>query len=751
MNNGPSPPTTDTSQLSYEALLARYEALQLHITRFSAVEQRLAEAQHRLDEEVGRFGRIHSFSNKAIHATSDASFAEMAAEAVVDVFELEWGIFWPLDAQGQLTPERLASSGLDLSPPLIRSLAGWLVGQLNRTKGQAEVMKRESLATQPDGIHFTHLVIGCCQDQSNERLAVVVTGITREKAEFHTELPSDRIQSFQVFVQKVTSLAINRRNKAIIASQMLHIQQSEERLKLAIEGSNTGFWDWDLNSSQVVFSTHWKSMLGYSEDEITGAPIEWESRLHPEDRQRSLRLLDQHLNGESAVFENLARLRHKDGHYVWIMARGRALRDANGRVFRFVGTHFDMTQQKLLEQRLREAEDLQRTAREQAEAASRAKSIFVASMSHEIRTPMNGVLGMLQLLRDTPLTETQSMLINNAEKSSSALLDVIGDILDLSKVEAGKIDLHNVPFQPAALFDEVHSMMKIRSDAKNLQLDLQLPATLTAWVLGDAGRLRQILINLVGNAIKFTDHGRVTVIVEAQEPKTNVPSLDFNVMVRDTGIGFSEDFQQFLFEPFRQNDGSNKRRHDGTGLGLAISRSLIELMGGHISASSRPGIGSEFRFSLRLPLVTAPLAAAPAPTAPVGNPQFVGHVLVVEDNSMGQTVAKLMLKQFGLSVEIAGNGAQGAAKAAVENYSLVLMDCQMPVMDGFEATAEIRRREAMLQSPRVPIIALTANVQPSDISNCLETGMDDFLPKPLRKEALLSKLYKFLPAPEQPS
>jgi CheY-like chemotaxis protein len=354
---------------------------------------------------------------------------------------------------------------------------------------------------------------------------------------------------------------------------------------------------------------------------------------------------------------------------------------------------------------------------------------------------MNGVLGMLQLLRDTPLTESQTVLVTNAEKSSTALLDVIGDILDLSKIEAGKIDLESDVFQPQALFQEVNSLMKIRSESKDIFLDLHLPTNLPAWVRGDAGRLRQILINLVGNAIKFTDKGGVSVNVEAEPASEDV---ELRVMVRDSGIGFSDDFLQQLFQPFSQNDGSTKRRHDGTGLGLAISRSLIELMGGEISASCKKGEGSEFRFSVRLPLATAPVEIAPAmPTVPA-KLRFDGRVLVVEDNEMGQTVARLMLQQFGFTVDIANHGAEGAEKAASESYCLILMDCQMPVMDGFESTVEIRRRERVSNLPPVPIIALTANVQPSDIQKCVESGMDDFLPKPLRKDALVSKLQKLL-------
>jgi PAS domain S-box-containing protein len=733
--------------LPYDELLKRYELLQLRVTRFSTVEQRLVDAQYQLDEELGRFARIHAFTSKAIHVGSDQAFADMVAEAMLDVFEQEFSLFWPVDDVGRLKAAPMAVHGM--TPPSAEApeFATWVEARLQHMKEKTKVVPQELLALLPQEFDFAHLVIGSCLDQTGKPIAVVLTGITHEKAGFHTPLTLERIQSFQVFVQKVSSLAMNRCNNAIIAQQMLHIQQSEERLKLAIEGSNTGFWDWDLIMGQVVYSPLWKSMLGYADDEITNSSEEWETRLHPEDLARSLQRVERHLRGETPAFDNLARMRHKDGHYVWILARGRALRDAQGKVYRFVGTHFDMTQHKALEQRLREAEDLQRVAREQAEAASRAKSIFVASMSHEIRTPMNGVLGMLQLLNDTPLSESQTELVSNAEKSATALLDVIGDILDLSKVEAGKIDLENQPFQPAVLFEEVSTLMKVRSEAKDLQLKLNLPTGMPAWVKGDPGRLRQILINLIGNAIKFTDHGGVTVEVETRPLGDSTALVNLEVAVRDTGIGFSESFIEHLFQPFSQHDGSTKRRHDGTGLGLAISRSLIELMGGRITAKSQAGGGSEFRITLNLPVTEASQDHMTEKPAAPSSLQFDGRVLVVEDNPMGQTVARLMLQKLGFSVEMASNGQEGAALALAGDYRFVLMDCQMPVMDGFEATAAIRSAESQVAKAPVPILALTANVQPSDIEKCLRSGMNDFLPKPLRKDALVAKLMKWLACP----
>lgn len=738
-----NPSSGDDESLPHAELWARYQALQLRVTRFSVVEQKLIEVQSQLDAELGRYGRIHSFSNSAIHANSDRQFAEMVSEALLDVFEQEIGLFWPVGTDQHLTSEPLAIVGLKHPHALPKAFTHWLESILAGIPSLCQVIPLETLASIPGPFGFSNLVIGCCRDKDGKLLALVIAGVSREMAKFHDALTADRIQSFKVFVQKVSSLFINRRNNSIIARQMEHIQQSEERLKLAIEGSNTGFWDWDLRSGRVVYSTLWKSMLGYEDAEIGDDPGEWESRLHPEDREQILSKTLRYIKDGQGTFENLARMRHKNGHYIWIMARGRALRHANGRAYRFVGTHLDMTEQKALEQRLIEAGALQQTAREHAEAASRAKSIFVANMSHEIRTPMNGVLGMLQLLRDTALDAHQLSLVTDAEKSATGLIDVIGDILDLSKVESGKMELQPESFHLPGLFQEIHALMRIRAQAKEVGLDFMLPEDLPEWVYGDVGRLRQILINLVGNAIKFTDEGRVDVVVSATTTDQG-HAIKLHVVVRDTGIGISDDYLEHLFEPFTQGDQSIKRRYDGTGLGLAISRSLIELMGGEITANRREQLGSEFRISLRLPLsevhssISAPLLSAEQTL------EFQGRVLIVEDNRINQTVTRLILQQFGLHADVARNGTEAIEMAMNPVYRLILMDCHMPVMDGLEATGEIRRLRSDQGLPRIPIIALTANVQPSEIAGCMQSGMDDFLPKPLRKEALALMLHKHL-------
>jgi PAS domain S-box-containing protein len=725
---------------AFEALKHRYDELQRRVTRFSVVEQELIDTRNRLDCELGRFGRIHSFSTRALLAASDESFANMVAEALLDVFELEVGLFWLFDSQGLLLPQPAASSGFRAGHVPFESIRVWLESRIAMVhQDNSCFFAAESAEFQQAGLDFSHMLAGCCRHPDGKPLALLITGITTAAAEFHEALSDNEAQSFRVFTSQVGALYANRSSAAIIQKQMIDLHESEERLTLAVKGSEIGFWDWFVDEGAVVFSHEWKAMLGYRDEEIIDNPDAWYSRIHPEDIDRSLQLVGDHISGMTKTYENLHRLRHKDGHYVWIMARGRSLRDEKGRARRFVGTHLDISRQKALEERLREAEELQRQAREQAESASRAKSIFVASMSHEIRTPMNGVIGMLQLLRDTSLTPAQSSLVTIAEQSATALLDIIGDILDISKVEAGRVEIKHEPFDLQALLQNVIQLMCHRAEAKDILLECHMTEQQECLVLGDEGRLRQVLINLIGNAIKFTDRGSVRLTVENGRDIINRHSFTFRI--NDTGVGISPQALEHLFEPFNQGDSNqNFCTHAGTGLGLAISQSLVQLMGGDITVTSEKGVGSEFRFTLALPLAS-PSTSAPVleNNLPTAIPErFTGRILVVDDSQTSRMVAKFMMEPTGLKVDLACDGEEAVRMVKKVHYDAILMDCQMPGMDGYEATRQIRKLQG--NRGRVPVIALTANVETGLIAECYASGMNDHLSKPVQKLALLTKI-----------
>jgi PAS domain S-box-containing protein len=524
------------------------------------------------------------------------------------------------------------------------------------------------------------------------------------------------------------------------------IRASEERLLYALEATNEGLWDWNLATGAFVVNDQWYLLFGFTPGELPATIALWRNTLHPEDSEETQRCLQDYLEGREATFRSEHRILTKNGDTRWQLSVGKVVAwDADRKPARMVGTNCDITERRRAEA------DLQ-AAKEQAEAASRAKSEFLAMMSHEIRTPMNAIIGMTHLLLRSPLDAKQEEFARTVAGSGEALLELINEILDFSKIESGKhLPMDEESFSLRRLVESVAQLLRPKAEAGRLSLTLEVDPSITDHLRSDSGRLRQVLVNLAGNGIKFTDQGGVWLRVRRLGGDASKERLRFEV--EDTGIGIRHEDQSRLFQPFSQVDGSASRRRGGTGLGLAISKRIIEVLGGRMGVSSHPGNGSLFWFELDLhhaehapvPEPDAALLCRLDPAQAAGTSGSVSYgglrILVAEDYETNRRLVQLMLENLGQRPEFAANGLQAVEAWERKDYDVILMDCQMPEMDGFEAAREIRRRESSRGARKhVRIIALTANALKGDRERCLAAGMDAYISKPFTLEQITEVL-----------
>jgi PAS domain S-box-containing protein len=520
------------------------------------------------------------------------------------------------------------------------------------------------------------------------------------------------------------------------------LQQAHGRLQLALKGSSVGIWDIDmpdhnLENATLTFVNLWEQH-GYDPDERIGFD-QLANRWHPDDRGRVAEAVTSYLKGETQEHEIVCRMLTKDGGAHWNLCRGVAVRDEQGKPIRFIGSAVDITDRIETENALRKSEQELRVAKEIAEAGNRAKDEFLANVSHEIRTPMNAILGMSELILDTPLTTDQQKLMTTMKSAAENLLAIINDLLDFSKIEAGKLELDWAAFALRAGLADAMRALAARAHRKGLELVCNVRSDVPDAIAGDAGRLRQVLINLVGNAIKFTASGEVVLEVESTAPPPGARAdadVSLRFSVRDTGIGIPPEKQKSIFRAFEQEDNSTTRKYGGTGLGLTIASRLVEIMGGQITVESELGRGSTFAFTIPF----ARHSEADRPEA-LAEP-LDARVLVVDDNATSRRVLESWLLEWGAEPTVVGDGV--AAMDALwhgvttgRRYAVALIDARMPDTDGLSLAARIRER-AELSSTR--IILLTSGDTVTDFELSRELGIETRLLKPVPQYELLDAL-----------
>ncbi len=505
------------------------------------------------------------------------------------------------------------------------------------------------------------------------------------------------------------------------------LRATQDRLKLAQSALSLGAWEVDLVSQTVECSEQLLHLYGIHQPRERLSLAEWHSYIHPDDRERKIAEVRAHFE-EREPFDQQYRVTWPDGSLHWFHSKALVIFDDQGRAVRVVGVDFDVTAHKRIEEELARA-------KEAAEAASRAKSEFLANMSHEIRTPLNGVVGMTDLALETELTAEQREYLTTVKLSADSLLTVINDILDFSKIEAGKLELDPTEFRLRDFIDETCRLLALRAHQKGLELVCDVAPSVPEWVLGDAARVRQVLLNLVGNAVKFTERGEVAVAVEHRPDDGDGVRLAF--AVRDTGIGITPEQQKIIFQPFAQADASTTRRFGGTGLGLTICQRLVKLMGGSIAMESDAGKGSTFRFTVRVdPIHNSSHEKIIEPAALKGVP-----VLVVDDNATNRRILAETLSRWGMRPVVADGAAEALRlyRSAGVPIPLVLADVHMPEMDGFELAAQIKRCQ---DAPT--IVLMTSGSHADDIARCRELKVDAYLTKPVAQKELQATILRVL-------
>ena len=551
------------------------------------------------------------------------------------------------------------------------------------------------------------------------------------------------------FIEVVQDITHIREHEARLAEMHEQDELKLTKLNLVVKATKIGLWDMEINNSDpanpanaFMWSDEFRQMLGYSnEKDFPNILSSWSDLLHPDDKEKILYAFTRHLldvTGQTP-YDVEYRLLKRNGEYSYYYATGETVRDTDGHAIYTAGALMDITEEKnnlIAINRMREM----------AETANRTKSAFLANMSHEIRTPMNSIIGFSELAMYGDASKKTREYLSNIKESAEWLLSIINDILDISKIESGKIELENIPFDLPDIFAHCHSVILPKAREKGITLYCYAEPSVGKKLLGDPIRLRQVLINLLSNAVKFTNVGAVKLFASIKN--TGEDQITIHFEIKDSGIGMSPANITKIFEPFMQADSSITRKFGGTGLGLTITKSIIELMGGALFVESTVGVGSKFSFELTFAMIddVADISSQQIIINDFKKPEFKGHVLICEDNSLNQQVICDHLARVGLNTTVAYNGKEGVniidecVKSGGEPFDLILMDIHMPVMDGLEAASKITALGI-----KTPIVALTANIMSNDLELYKVSGMSDYLGKPFTSQELWKCLIKYIP------
>lgn len=522
------------------------------------------------------------------------------------------------------------------------------------------------------------------------------------------------------------------------------LAENEERWRYALNGSQFGVWDWNIITDNMYNSSSFLSILGYNDGEVLNMYTEWIIRIHPEDIDYYNKIMANHLErGKDFDVEIRIKCQNQNSQYKWIRSKGKVSeRDKDGNPIRMVGTHEDISQRKYIEHELKDKYHQLQLMKDKAEEASREKSMFLANMSHEIRTPLHGVNSIVQLLELTDANSEQSKYINLLKESSNQLEAVINDILDMSRIESGKLQLKEENFNLKEITMAIYNSLLVMGNSKGLETGYYFDQNIFPQVIGDVLKLKQILINLINNSLKFTDDGYISFRTILKSKRDNYQKIQF--IIKDSGIGIPDDFKEKIFHNFSQGDISSKKQYRGTGLGLSISKKLADIMNGELSYDSHINEGSTF-------FLTCEFKKAEKYNYELSNNKINTKcnyknlnktILYVEDNIINHEVMDNIITKEGYRYLWAHNGEE--ALEILKNYKvdLILMDIQLPQTNGFEVTKTIR--EEIIAGKDIPIIAITAYGLREDKNKCLEAGMNDYITKPFNIEKLYEVIQKHL-------